>query len=390
MDFPAELARRVVRIEQETTQIHLHREQIQKLLTDEAETCQAWKPMVQEALHGSFGSMERVLRSDVEALLRWSTVNGRNVTAQILDTDQGQWDLQWKDRLNFNQDRTGAMGKAARRALATRNQMIAQVLPDDGKSRMHGLEPFQVLHVAHPVVAAIATQTLKDFQRPLLLVGSGATDQPCALVCLEFEIKDGSSTRSENRWFLMEPTPGQSLESPWRRLAQRGSAERVKAILADTQAWKKLDLSRTEAALKGLLEGMEELHLGIAQEETDRKSRFEIKRRVRHLRHISRVLDYWSLERRERESHVNMMTRHIERMEIGEISDIELESYRRRLPSAKGELTKASRELNRLLQIQERLEGEVAQLRLDGYPNLRVSVFDQRPDALMMIQPESL
>lgn len=391
IDLQAELERRATRIDAETHQIKLHQEQIQKLLSDEAETCQAWRPLVQEALHGSFGSLERVLRSDVEALLDWSTENGSNVNAQRLDEDSGEWDLQWST-LDFKRDRTGALGRAARRALATLNRMTAQVLPDDnGKSRLPGLEPWQVLHLAHPIVASIATRTLSDFKRPMLLASSPGINRPCALVCLEFEIKDDQHTRTENRWFLMEPPAGQPLDAPWVRVPQRGSAERVHTVLSKAGPWDPMDPASIEAAVKGLQEGLEVLHLSIYEEERERRRRQEIKRRVRHLRHLGRIIDHWTAERRERQSRVAYQSRQIDLMEVGSLPDGELDRYRRYLlPAAQRELNRVSKELERLTAIQHRLVGEVQDLRSEGVQEIRVAVFDERPDALLMIQPQGV
>ena len=386
INLEEELEHRVSKIEHETEQIQLHKEQIQKLLSDESEACQAWKPLVQEALHGSFGSLERVLRSDVEALLTWSTESGKNVNAQPLDEATGLWDLRWNTP--FGDDRTGAMGRAARRELAKRNQMVAQILPDDGRSRASGLASYQVLHLAHPIVANISTQTLKDFQRPILLAASGAVDRPCALVCLEFEIRDPQHIRCENRWFLLEPPETGELNSSWNRLPQRGSAEKMKAILGDLDWWTSFEPTQAEEALKGLREGLDHLHNSIREEEIERRGRLEIKRRVRHLRHLKRVLEYWSSEQREKQSLVSMYERLIDRMEIGEISDIGLDRHRRRLlPDAKGALTKATKELDRLKVLQEQLQEEVQRFRTVGPEGIRVSVFDLKPDALLMIQP---
>lgn len=390
LNIQQEIRGDIARWDRDTTKIRLHAEQIQKVLSDESEACQAWRPLVEDALHGSFGSLERVLREDVEALLRWSTRERRDLSAKPIDLATGLWDVKW-NQFPFTVD-TGALGQAARYELKKISGMEAQVLANDGKNRAPGLRPHQVLHLAHPLVAQLAALAIKGFPRPMLLAASGEADSLCSLICLDFEVQDLLHVRRDSRWFLLKPAVEHRNavgQPPWERIHQRGSALRTKAIFNDLHTWEPLPEDAIQRALEGFQAGLARLHEEIRDEELSRRTRFGVKRALRQLRQLQKVLDYWEGERDVNQSQVTRFEQIVDNAESGRayLSHEDLDAYRRAWSTGKGKLTKASKRLEELCQRADLLKNEIRELRAQGPLGIRVRVFDKDPHAIVFVQP---
>ncbi|MBK6381850.1 MAG: DEAD/DEAH box helicase [Chitinophagaceae bacterium] len=371
----------------DTEQIRLHQTQIRQILSDEADACQAWRPLVEDALNGAFGSLERVLRSDVEALLHHSTQTGLGVDAQPVPGQDATWDLRWQN-LRFDVE-TGAFGRDAQRKLATRQSMEAQILADDGEKRRRDLEPFQVLHLAHPLVAKLATVMLGRIEHSAALCASPGVERLCALICVDFEVQLGQveQRRRDSRWFLMEQGND---DEPWRVHSHRGSAERLEAILRAPANWQGLPTPQATKATWGIREALVTLQRSLKDELIQQRLRQELKRERRQFRQIRKVEHHWRDSLREAEQRVRELAGiQAEYDRMGDGKSPAAVGIRNRLGAERGLVTRYRKSYEIARDKRERIQEHIQALRVNGLPGIRLLIHELTPHAVILIQPEA-
>jgi hypothetical protein len=370
----------------DTEQIRLHQAQIRQILSDEADACQAWRPLVEDALNGAFGSLERVLRSDIEALLHHSTQTGLGVDAQPVPGKEATWDLRWQN-LRFDVE-TGAFGRDAQRKLALRQSMEAQILADDGEKRRRDLEPFQVLHLAHPLVAKLATVMLGRIEHPAALCASSAVERLSALVCVDFEVQLGQAEqrRRDSRWFLLE----QGVDGEgWQVHSHRGSAERLDAILKAPTSWQGLPQDRASQATNGIREALTDLQRSLKDEFIRQRLRQELKRERRQFRQIRKVEHHWFESLRESELKVQDLARmQAEHDRMGDGKSPAAVRLRNQLGAERGQVTKQRKAYESARARREHIQERIQALRVNGLQGIRMLIHELTPHAVILIQPE--
>jgi hypothetical protein len=370
---------------EDTQQIQIHQTQIRQVLSEEADACQAWRPLVEDALNGAFGSLERVLRTDVESLLRYSTQAGLGVDSVQIDQEEAIWDLQWQN-LRFDAE-TGAFGRDIQRRLARCQSMKAQILADDGQKRRKDLEPFQVLHLAHPIVAKLSRLMLDRIDHPAALCSSPRIKEPCVLVCVDFEVKgSGGQSRKDSRWFLLEQ---QAKDGPWIRLDHRGSAERMDAILEATGPWQAWGKEPAERLTDGLRSALVDMQRVLKEELIEQKLRHELKRERRQFRQLRKVEEHWHESLREAEERVRGLSVQQGQLDkVGEGKTVYAQSVARQLANERRRVTNSRKSYETYRDRSGGVQERIDTLKREGIRGLRLLIHELTPHAVVVFQPE--
>mgnify|MGYP001232472565 CR=1 FL=1 len=190
----------------QTRQIQIHKEQITKAISEDAESCQAWFPLLREALYGSWGSMERVLQRDLVALLKWASGQPKiNIRAEAIGQDQGSW------RIRFGPYRLPLPPNAkiarAWKKYEDEGQFIGILLADEGGKRPD-VDTASVLHMDHPFIRDLASRALRVMDPPMAMAVNPLLSNPHCLISIAFSVEEAGRTRAETRWFLLEQIEG--------------------------------------------------------------------------------------------------------------------------------------------------------------------------------------
>jgi hypothetical protein len=296
------------------------------------------------------------------------------------------WDLRWQN-IRFDVE-TGAFGREAQRKLAGRQSMEAQILADDGEKRRRDLEPFQVLHLAHPLVAKISDLMLSRIDHPAALCASPAVSSLCALICVDFEVQIGHSEqrRRDSRWFLLEQEGDQGA---WKIHSHRGSAERLEGIMTAPQSWMGLPEEEASKATAGIRQALEGLQRNLKQELIQQRLRQELKRERRQFRQLHKVEQHWfeSLREAEQQEH-SLKQRQIYFDEIGDGKSSAATQVTRQLGAVRGLKTRYRKSYESTRERREVIQERIQSLRMHGPGSVRLLIHELTPHAVILIQPE--
>ena len=387
-DVEGRIGSDAARFEKQTATIEHNKARIEKIIEDEADSTRAWYPLLRDALHGSKGSLERVLRWDVVHLLEWATSEPRVGLRATPRKGGDYWDIAF-DRYVLPEF-AGMMSYAERRRLQEKGGLTAYLMPDEGGKKPN-LSPSEILHMAHPIIVDLASRASSLLAPPIAFASSPFVKSLSCLVCLEISVEEPKGVSTESRWFLLEKKG-----KTWRPAGLLGDSARMNELLGKTGAWnpkwlagKALDLGNE------IKQALYELQDQIRLEVIERRRRALRRRSYRELRQWRPMAELKEQKVEDAELKLGLFRSRVRDEYPTLLAEYQQDDHadpadaiKRGESALRGQVTRAKREAAAARTRIADLKDTIIRSQSEGGEGIRVTMKDQDPLAFVLLCPE--